>query len=73
MLILYYILYFGDAVLYIFAEKGNEAFHKFLKLLGDRIDLKGWDKFKAGLDVKCKLAWYFALYYYLDHNYCMLN
>ncbi|KAL5011298.1 hypothetical protein ScPMuIL_009849 [Solemya velum] len=33
-------------------EKGNEAFHKFLKLLGDRIDLKGWDKFKAGLDVK---------------------
>ncbi|XP_052215441.1 GTPase-activating Rap/Ran-GAP domain-like protein 3 isoform X2 [Dreissena polymorpha] len=33
-------------------ETGSDQFERFLKLLGDRIKLKGWDKFKAGLDVK---------------------
>ncbi|XP_052788627.1 GTPase-activating Rap/Ran-GAP domain-like protein 3 [Mya arenaria] len=33
-------------------ERGSEHFERFLKLLGDRVRLKGWDKFKAGLDVK---------------------
>ncbi|KAK3611810.1 hypothetical protein CHS0354_040479 [Potamilus streckersoni] len=33
-------------------EHGNEHFESFIKLLGDRVKLKGWEKFKAGLDVK---------------------
>lgn len=33
-------------------EQGNVAFEKFLRLLGERVKLKGWGKFKAGLDVK---------------------
>ncbi|XP_045201546.2 GTPase-activating Rap/Ran-GAP domain-like protein 3 isoform X4 [Mercenaria mercenaria] len=33
-------------------EHGSDEFNKFLRLLGDRVRLKGWDKFKAGLDVK---------------------
>ncbi|XP_041371207.1 GTPase-activating Rap/Ran-GAP domain-like protein 3 isoform X2 [Gigantopelta aegis] len=33
-------------------EDGNENFHRFVSLLGDEVSLKGWDKFKAGLDVK---------------------
>ncbi|XP_046368417.1 GTPase-activating Rap/Ran-GAP domain-like protein 3 isoform X2 [Haliotis rufescens] len=33
-------------------EEGSDAFDNFTSLLGDRISLKGWDKFKAGLDVK---------------------
>ncbi|PVD22442.1 hypothetical protein C0Q70_18255 [Pomacea canaliculata] len=33
-------------------EEGSDAFNNFSDLLGERIKLKGWDKFKAGLDVK---------------------
>ncbi|XP_070175609.1 GTPase-activating Rap/Ran-GAP domain-like protein 3 [Littorina saxatilis] len=33
-------------------EDGSEEFYNFVDLLGERIKLKGWDKFKAGLDVK---------------------
>ncbi|XP_006818781.1 GTPase-activating Rap/Ran-GAP domain-like protein 3 [Saccoglossus kowalevskii] len=33
-------------------EHGDNAFLKFVSLLGDRISLKGWDRFNAGLDVK---------------------
>ena len=36
-----------------FTEHGSEDFNRFLKLLGDRVRLKGWEKFKAGLDCKC--------------------
>ena len=35
-----------------FSEQGSASFNKFLTLLGDRVKLKGWEKFKAGLDVK---------------------
>ncbi|ELT91917.1 hypothetical protein CAPTEDRAFT_143813 [Capitella teleta] len=33
-------------------EHGTEYFEKFNNLLGDRIRLKGWEKFKGGLDNK---------------------
>ncbi|XP_046415511.1 GTPase-activating Rap/Ran-GAP domain-like protein 3 isoform X5 [Neodiprion fabricii] len=33
-------------------EKGSHDFHRFLDLLGERIRLKGWDKYRGGLDVK---------------------
>ncbi|TGZ69955.1 hypothetical protein CRM22_003444 [Opisthorchis felineus] len=33
-------------------EHGSEEFNQFIKLLGDRINLKSWDRFKGGLDTK---------------------
>ena len=42
----------------MFAEKGSTEFDNFLDLLGERVRLKGWDKFKAGLDTKCKYCNY---------------
>ncbi|TNN10443.1 GTPase-activating Rap/Ran-GAP domain-like protein isoform 1 [Schistosoma japonicum] len=33
-------------------EKGSEQFERFVDLLGDRIGLKSWDRFKGGLDTK---------------------
>ncbi|XP_046739654.1 GTPase-activating Rap/Ran-GAP domain-like protein 3 isoform X9 [Diprion similis] len=33
-------------------EKGSSDFNRFLDLLGERIRLKGWDKYRGGLDVK---------------------
>ncbi|XP_036368697.1 GTPase-activating Rap/Ran-GAP domain-like protein 3 isoform X2 [Octopus sinensis] len=33
-------------------EEGNSDFQKFIDLLGDRVKLKDWDRFKGGLDVK---------------------
>lgn len=34
------------------AEHGSEEFEAFLQLLGERITLKGWERFRGGLDVK---------------------
>ena len=42
--------------IFAFVEDGNEDFDRFISLLGDRVSLQGWDKFKAGLDVKCKFV-----------------
>lgn len=36
-------------------ECGSEKFEQFLNLLGERIKLKGWDKYRGGLDIKGKL------------------
>jgi hypothetical protein len=33
-------------------ESGSEQFSKFLDLMGDRIQLLDWDRFRGGLDVK---------------------
>ncbi|VDP17331.1 unnamed protein product [Schistosoma margrebowiei] len=33
-------------------EKGSEQFERFIDLLGERIGLKSWDRFKGGLDTK---------------------
>ncbi|OON24049.1 Rap/ran-GAP [Opisthorchis viverrini] len=33
-------------------KHGSEEFNQFIKLLGDRINLKSWDRFKGGLDTK---------------------
>ncbi|VVD02565.1 unnamed protein product, partial [Leptidea sinapis] len=35
-------------------EKGNEKWDRFISLLGDRIRLRGWNRFRGGLDVKAK-------------------
>lgn len=39
------------AILFI-AEAGSPEFDRFVSLLGDKIRLKGWDKYRGGLDVK---------------------
>ncbi|CAG5095244.1 Similar to GARNL3: GTPase-activating Rap/Ran-GAP domain-like protein 3 (Gallus gallus) [Cotesia congregata] len=33
-------------------EKASPGFERFLEILGERIRLKGWDKYRGGLDVK---------------------
>jgi hypothetical protein len=34
-----------------FSDSGSPAFEEFLQFLGERVELQGWDKFRAGLDV----------------------
>jgi len=34
------------------SETGSEEYENFLALLGDKISLKGWDRYRGGLDVK---------------------
>lgn len=45
----------------IFTEFGSEKFDQFLHLLGDKIRLRGWDKYRGGLDVKGKVFVYVML------------
>ena len=33
-------------------ERGSKEFERFLSILGNKIRLKGWDKYRGGLDVK---------------------
>lgn len=42
------------------SETGSEEFDRFINLLGDRVRLKGWDKYRGGLDVKGER--YFLVY-----------
>jgi len=34
----------------------SDAFERFVGLLGDKVELQGWTKFRAGLDVKSARA-----------------
>lgn len=36
----------------LIVERGSPGFESFLEILGERIRLKGWDKYRGGLDVK---------------------
>lgn len=36
----------------VYIEFGSESFEEFLELLGEKIRLKGWERFRGGLDVK---------------------
>ena len=38
-------------------EEGGPAFNEFLDLIGQRVRLKGFNKYKAGLCNKSKLFW----------------
>lgn len=40
----------------VFAEHGGAAFEEFLNCIGERVRLKGFDKFRAQLDNKSKLS-----------------
>lgn len=37
---------------FCFAENGSEHFQKFVELLGEKVQLQNWSKFKGGLDTK---------------------
>ncbi|XP_046845302.1 GTPase-activating Rap/Ran-GAP domain-like protein 3 isoform X2 [Xenia sp. Carnegie-2017] len=43
-------------------EKESVSFAYFLKLLGERVLLKGWTKFRGGLDVKCNMTGIASVY-----------
>ena len=39
-------------------EKLSPEYEEFLEFLGEKIQLKGWDKYRGGLDVKSKVFFY---------------
>ncbi|XP_044729262.1 GTPase-activating Rap/Ran-GAP domain-like protein 3 [Chrysoperla carnea] len=43
-------------------ETGSHYFDDFLALLGDKIRLKGWDKYRGGLDVKGDMTGRYSIY-----------
>ena len=47
--------------------KGSDEFVRFLNVLGDTIDLKGWTGYRGGLDVKGRLM-FFVLFYNCEMN-----
>lgn len=42
-------------------EFGSDSFEEFLTVLGEKIRLKGWERFRGGLDVK---GWYDDSYFF---------
>ena len=40
----------------------SEEFENFLELLGQKIELKGWKKYRGGLDVRSKYLRFFLLF-----------
>ncbi|KAK5649770.1 hypothetical protein RI129_000799 [Pyrocoelia pectoralis] len=43
-------------------ESGSKKFEEFLSLLGDTVRLKGWDKYRGGLDIKGDMTGKFSVY-----------
>ncbi|XP_033611418.1 GTPase-activating Rap/Ran-GAP domain-like protein 3 isoform X1 [Cryptotermes secundus] len=43
-------------------EAGSPEFNRFISLLGDKVRLKGWDKYRGGLDVKGDMTGRFSVY-----------
>nr|XP_018899478.1 PREDICTED: GTPase-activating Rap/Ran-GAP domain-like protein 3 isoform X1 [Bemisia tabaci] len=43
-------------------EEGSEEFDNFIDLLGEKIRLKGWDKYRGGLDVKGDMTGKYSVY-----------
>ncbi|KFB52830.1 AGAP002573-PA-like protein [Anopheles sinensis] len=43
-------------------ESGSEAFDDFLSLLGERIRLKDWERYRGGLDVKGDMTGKYSIY-----------
>lgn len=54
---------------YFSNEEGSEAFERFLHLLGERITLKGWDRYRGGLDTHNDMTGTHAIYtLFEDHQ-----
>ncbi|XP_052737111.1 GTPase-activating Rap/Ran-GAP domain-like protein 3 isoform X2 [Bicyclus anynana] len=43
-------------------EKGNDKWDRFISLLGDKIRLRGWNRFRGGLDVKGDMTGSHSIY-----------
>ncbi|XP_065200520.1 GTPase-activating Rap/Ran-GAP domain-like protein 3 isoform X3 [Planococcus citri] len=43
-------------------ENGSEEFNEFISLLGDKVRLKGWDKYRGGLDTKGDMTGKYSVY-----------
>ncbi|GAB6031593.1 hypothetical protein CHUAL_009358 [Chamberlinius hualienensis] len=43
-------------------ENGSKDFDRFIALLGDKVRLKGWDKYRGGLDVKGDMTGKYSVY-----------
>ncbi|XP_012547999.1 GTPase-activating Rap/Ran-GAP domain-like protein 3 isoform X1 [Bombyx mori] len=43
-------------------EKGDEKWERFISLLGDKIRLRGWNRFRGGLDVKGDMTGSHSIY-----------
>ncbi|XP_037917426.1 GTPase-activating Rap/Ran-GAP domain-like protein 3 [Hermetia illucens] len=43
-------------------ETASEAFEEFLSILGEKIRLKGWERFRGGLDVKGDMTGKYSIY-----------
>lgn len=52
-------------------ESSGPAFDEFLDLLGERVRLKGWEKYRAQLDTKSKMLC--AVYLMLKMSELMVN
>ncbi|GAU97524.1 hypothetical protein RvY_08802-2 [Ramazzottius varieornatus] len=52
-------------------KTGSDAFNKFIAILGNRITLKGWDRYRGGLDVKSDTTGTESIYtVYQGHEIC---
>ncbi len=47
-------------------EYSSERLQQFLELLGDEVQLRGWEQFRGGLD--CKSKWVWSLAYMYNHQ-----
>ncbi|XP_049782229.1 GTPase-activating Rap/Ran-GAP domain-like protein 3 [Schistocerca cancellata] len=43
-------------------EFGSDDFNRFINLLGDQVRLRGWDKYRGGLDVKGDMTGKYSIY-----------
>ncbi|PRP80563.1 hypothetical protein PROFUN_11876 [Planoprotostelium fungivorum] len=48
---------------------GSEDFIEFLELLGEKVQLQGWTKYRAGLDVKTNSTGVYSVYTTFDGKY----
>jgi len=54
---LWALIMFGNTpCLPLIAVNVSVEFERFLELLGERIELRGWQKYRGGLDVKSKFS-----------------
>lgn len=51
------------------SEYGSEDFEEFLGVLGEKIRLQGWERYRGGLDIKGKKSNKNIIYSSLQNHY----
>lgn len=54
-------------------ENGSADFENFLHLLGERITLKGWDRYRGGLDVHNNMTGIESVYTLFEEHQVMFH